>query len=175
MILILAALFFFALLFFVLPALSPVPYFPSNHKDAKHILDSLESTKADVVVDLGAGDGWVVFAAATQSRIHSSYTRFVAVEINPLLCALLYVRRLFHPNRKNIQIVRADLFTFQLNQYVSKNESVCIYVYISPWMLKRAIQNIRVHMPKAHIVSYMYPLHEKEKRVLNGVHKTYTY
>lgn len=166
---------FISLLFFILPSLSSVPYFPSNHKDAEPIIDSLASTKPHIMVDLGAGDGWVLFKAATQMKEQSLSTRFIAVEINPLLCAILYVRRLFHPNRKNIQIIRTDLFTFHIGQYVSQKENVCIYVYISPWMLKQAIQNIRSQIPKARIVSYMYPLNEKAKRVAVGIHKTYTY
>lgn len=175
MIFIFAFLFFIALLFFILPSLSPVPYFPSNHKDTKHIMDALSSTKSHVYIDLGAGDGWVVFQAASAALVRNLSIRFILVEINPLLCALLYVRRFFHPYKHNIQIVRTDLFTFQAQSYVSRKENVCVYLYISPWMLKRAIRNIRSQIPNVRFVTYMYPFAEKAKKIYRGIHRTYVY
>src|SRR3989338_39872 len=175
MIFIFALLFCVGLLFFILPSLSPVPYFPSNHTDTKKIMNALYSTQSRVYIDLGAGDGWVVFQAASAALARNLSIRFILVEINPLLCAFIHFRRFFHQYKRNIQIVRTDLFTFQIRNYVSRKENVCVYLYISPWMLKRAIRNIRSQVPDARFVTYMYPLAEKAKKTYRGIHTTYVY
>lgn len=52
------------IIIFVFPQLSPIPYFPSNAKDLPLILDNLRIQDNHVVIDMGAGDGMVVFEAA---------------------------------------------------------------------------------------------------------------
>ena len=52
------------------------------------------------MIDLGAGDGIVIFKAASQAFQKRLNTKFIAVEINPVLILILYLRRLFHPNKK---------------------------------------------------------------------------
>lgn len=175
MLYLLIVVFFILLSFFIFPSLSSVPYYPSNSRDAKNILGAIDMAKVDCVIDMGAGDGWVVFASASEAYSKKLHTKFVAVEINPALVVLLHMRRLFHPNRHAIHIIRADMFTVSLDAFASKEDRVCAYLYISPWLLKKAVGTIRAQHPHARIVTYMYGLSEHAYRVYTGIHPTYLY
>ena len=76
-------------------ALSPIPYFPSNKHDLPLIIKALNLKNNQTVIDLGAGDGIVIFEAAKIAYKRKLNTRFVAVEINPVLILVLHLRRLF--------------------------------------------------------------------------------
>jgi len=97
------------------PQLSPIPYFPSQKIDLPKIIKALNLKNNQTVFDLGAGDGVVIFEAAQSSFNNKLNTKFVAVEINPILILVLFFRRLFHHNRKNIKIIFDDIFKMNLD------------------------------------------------------------
>lgn len=107
---------FVVLILFSFPCFSPIPYYPSNKKDLPFIIKAVNLKNDQVIIDLGAGDGVVIFAAASNaiSLPKKLNTQFIAVEINPVLIFIMHLRRLFHPNRKNIKIVWADMFKVNL-------------------------------------------------------------
>src|SRR3989339_1199594 len=82
------------------PTLSPIPYFPSQKADMPLIVRALNLKNNQTVFDLGAGDGIMIFKAAEEAFQQDINTKFIAVEINPVLILILYLRRLFHPNKK---------------------------------------------------------------------------
>lgn len=221
----------FNFLYFILPSLSPIPFFPTNKKDIPLIVDILlvESPNLDTVIDLGAGVGTVIFAAAkatcrrsgsndgwrqtaglqqrsdSQSRktgwrlwnvwgqssigrraSRASNTTFVAVEINPILCAIMHLRRLFHPNRDNIIILRADMFSLDhvkilkhLNMRTDKQLSnITIYIYVGLDFMNRLKKNFFT-MPKgSRIVSYMYEIPGWKSKLISqktGHNKIFVY
>lgn len=158
---------------FVSRKLSPIPYFPSNKKDLKGIVESLQLTNNQVVYDLGAGDGMVIFKAALEAQRKKLNTRFIAIEINPILLMIIWVRHLFHPNRKNIQILRADIFNIRYRVYGIR---YTFFTYISPWYLEKVFANIQYQISDFRFVSYFYPLPNlKSSRTMKGVHNTYIY
>jgi len=112
-----------ALVWFVSPKLSPIPYFPTAKTDIGQIKKTLKLKKGDVCYDLGAGNGRVVFALA------SAKIKVVAVESNPYLVALMLVRKLFHPFGKQIKIVWQDLFRTNLQ------EATYIYLFVGPFLV----------------------------------------
>jgi hypothetical protein len=170
-ILIIFALFF---IFFVLPTFSPIPYFPSNHKDNPLILKSLQIKNHDLIIDVGAGDGWVVFDAAKEAFKQKLKTKFIALEINPILVVLMYSIRFFHPNKKNIQILRKDMFTLNYKNYI-KNNKTLIYLYISPWFMEKAVKQIGSGK-NISFVSYLYPIKSKKiKKKVVGRHIIFQY
>lgn len=159
--------------------LSPVPYFPTNKKDLPLILESLELKKDQIVFDLGAGDGIVLFEAAKLACEEKLDTTFVGVEINPVLTLILKLRRLMNPNRNHIKIKFRDMFTMNYQKHIRHEDIEAVfYLYISPWYLGKALERIKtVKNKKKRIVSYFYPiksLSEVEK-VQHGVHTIYTY
>ncbi|MCR4276937.1 MAG: hypothetical protein NUV87_02295 [Candidatus Roizmanbacteria bacterium] len=142
--------------------LSPIPYFPSQPVDMPLIVKTLKLKNNQTVIDLGAGDGIVIFSAAQQSYKQKLGTKFVAVEINPILILILHLRRLFHPNKKNIKIVRDDIFKMNFDKLLTFHSSLLtFYLYISPWYLEKTVKNLKLKIKKFGVVSYMYPLKDK--------------
>lgn len=165
------------IIIFSFPRFSPIPYFPSNKKDLPHILHALDIRSDQTIVDLGAGDGIIIFEAARQAFLKKLNTQFYAVEINPVLLLILYIRRLFHPNRVNIHIVKRDMFTMSYDD-IASGEDNTFYLYISPWFIEKTVKNITKQVKKFELVSYFYrvtclPLHKES--VIKGVHSLYTY
>ncbi|OGK26197.1 hypothetical protein A2954_04390 [Candidatus Roizmanbacteria bacterium RIFCSPLOWO2_01_FULL_37_12] len=171
-------LLFAIILIFSSKKFSPIPYFPSNKKDLDLILRALNLKKNQIIFDLGAGDGLVIFAAAKKSHQKKLDTKFIAVEINPILLLILNMRRFFHPNKKNIKIIRGDIFKMNYNQLTSKQANqATFYLYISPWYLEKTLSNIKKQIKKFSIVSYMYPIKslKKKERIVNGLNSIYIY
>ncbi len=158
---------------FVSRRASPIPYFPSNKKDIKNIVRSLQLADDQIVYDLGAGDGIVIFAAATEAYRKKLNTQFVAVEINPVLIVIIWLRRLIHPNCKNIKVMYGDIFKMRYEQYEMRST---YFTYISPWFLDKVFKNTKRQVSKALFVSYFYPIpHQRASRTIKGIHPTYIY
>lgn len=162
---------------FAFPKLSPIPYFPSNKKDIALIIRSLGLKDNQVVIDLGAGDGLVVFEAAEFAYARRLNAQFIAVEINPMLLILLQIKRLFNRNRKNIKVVQGDMFKLNYEKLLPKLKTQnTFYLYISPWYLEKTVENIKNYLKTFYIVSYMYQLPKrKEIKKLKGKHPIFTY
>ena len=167
----------FVIVLFSFPQFSPIPYFPSNIKDMKNIIQALHLKNNQVVFDLGAGDGIVIFKAAEEAFKRKLDTKFVAVEINPVLICILYVRKLLHPNKRNIKVVYGDMFTMDLSRLTFHVSRSTFYLYISPWHLEKTVANIRRQFKQCSIISYMYPVKNLKKSQVNkkGVHPVYRY
>lgn len=171
---------FTIIIIFAFPRFSPIPYYPSNHKDMLHILKALNARKDQTIVDLGAGDGIVIFKAAQKAYEEKLNTQFYAVEINPVLLLILWIRKLLHPNRKSIHIVRANMFTTNysfLSNFQSHN-FITFYLYISPWFIEQTIKNAQKRFKNFEVVSYFYPvkcLSTYKEEIVNGVHKLHIY
>jgi tRNA G46 methylase TrmB len=171
---------------FASPKLSPIPYFPSQPVDMPLIIKALSLKNNQTVIDLGAGDGIVIFAGATEAFQKKLNTKFIAVEINPILILVLHIRRLFHKNRKNIKIIRDNIFTMNFPHFPLPPTPyhLIIYLYISPWYLEKTIKNCLstealAKVDKIKFVSYMYPLKFKTDftnvKVIKGKNKIYLY
>jgi len=174
----LIGLFLVIVIIFAFPRFSPIPYFPSNPKDMPMIVEALGLRNGQTVIDLGAGDGIVIFKSASKAYHEALDTKFIAVEINPVLLLILGIRKLLHPNGRNIRIVRADMFTLDYRKLLGpKSQSdVTLYLYISPWLIEKTIGNARKHMKKFNIVSYFYEvpgIRPAERK--NGIHKLFRY
>ncbi|KKP60540.1 MAG: hypothetical protein UR54_C0011G0004 [Candidatus Roizmanbacteria bacterium GW2011_GWA2_34_18] len=157
---------------------SPIPYFPSQPVDIPKIIKALNLKNNQTVFDLGAGDGIIIFAAARSSFQQKLRTKFIAVEINPVLILILLLRRLFHPNKKNIKIVYGDIFSMNYQKLLTFNFSLLtFYLYISPWFLEKVIENCKMKNKNFNVVSYMYPvksLKSKEK-IIQGKNSIFIY
>ncbi len=179
-------MFFFLALFIIIlciialfsfPQFSPIPYFPSNMKDKEIILAGLNIKNDQTIFDLGAGDGVVIFEAAYEALKHRLNTRFVALEINPILITLMYIKWLLHPNRKNVKIVWGDMFKIKFKSQMSNVKRITFYLYISPWLIEKVITRIKKQIPHAQYVSYYYPIKSLKKKevIREGVHTLYLY
>jgi len=169
---------FVIIIIFSFPQFSPIPYFPSNGRDIPLILKALNIRSDQTIIDLGAGDGIVIFRAAERAFQNKCNTKFIAVEINPILLLILHIRRLLHPNRKNIKVINADMFTIHYPLITNDQRPTTFYIYISPWFIEKTVTNITKQIESFDLVSYFYqvkclPKHKEEKK--EGVHKIYSY
>lgn len=176
--LLLAAILIGIILIFSSKKFSPVPYFPSNSKDMSLIINSLDLKNNQTVIDLGAGDGIVIFEAAKSAFEKKLNTQFVAVDINPILILILTLRRFFHPNKNNIKILQGDFFKLDFSFLTTNyNLKTTIYLYISPWFLDKVSEQVLQQIPNAKIVSYMYPIKSlrKMKKTIHGKNSIFIY
>jgi len=159
------------------PKLSPIPYFPSQKVDLLKIIKALNLKNNQTVFDLGAGDGIVIFEAAKKAFQQGLNTKFIAIEINPVLILILYLRRLFHPNRKNIKIIYGDIFKFNFKNFMNFKNFITVYLYISPWYLEKTILNIKNQISEFSVVSYFYPIKslKNNEKITYGKNKIYRY
>ncbi|MEK7633794.1 MAG: rRNA adenine N-6-methyltransferase family protein [Patescibacteria group bacterium] len=189
-------IFFIIVIIFLFssPSLSPIPYFPSQPVDLPLIIKALNLKNNQTVIDLGAGDGIVIFKAAKKAFQQKLNTKFIAVEINPVLILILHVRRLFHKNKKNIKVIYGDIFTMDFDKLLTFNFSLLtFYVYISPWFLEKTISNIKDQsfdftqddpersrmgqISNFSVISYMYPIKSlmKTQKIIQGKNKIFAY
>ncbi|MBI3620148.1 hypothetical protein HY214_03340 [Candidatus Roizmanbacteria bacterium] len=165
---------------FAFPALSPVPYFPTNKKDLDLIVGAFNLPPSEkTIIDGGAGDGTVIFAAATAAFQQKKSDRFVAVEINPVLVLILQIRRFFHPNKNSITILWADMLSLPFDRLPEfKHTSIIFYAYLSPQFLVKAVNYFYLRCKSFRLVSYMYPVMNSQARLLKkitGVNTIYVY
>ena len=162
---------FIVIVLFTFPQFSPIPYFPSNGKDMDLIIDALELKNDQTVIDLGAGDGAVIFAAAGEAYKRKLKTQFVAVDINPALILIMYIKWFFHPNRRNIKIIRDNIFSIDVKKLTTRSTLVTIYLYISPWYLEMVIKNLKFQIKNFSVISYMYPIKslKKTEKTIRGL------
>ena len=171
---VLFVLFLIVLIIFAFPQFSPIPYFPSNPKDLPLIVKALKLKQNHTIFDLGAGDGIIVFEAARESLRNKLNTQFVAVEMNPILVFILHIRRILHPNRKNIKIILGDMFKIHYQSLTPKNNSVGIYIYVSPRFIPKIIQTVQSQFNHFEFTSYYYSIEKDMKPSAEGVHAVYT-
>lgn len=163
-------------IFFLSRSLSPVPYFPSNKQDIPTIVRAMGLKNAQTLVDLGAGDGIVIFHAAHTTYIKNLSTQFLAVEINPILVFIMHIRRLLHPNRANITILWADALKADLKLYIRTNDAIIVYMYMSPVFLAKLVNKVIPRLKPQTIVSYFYHLGDlKLKKHISAIHNIYIY
>lgn len=181
------ALLLIIIALFSFPQFSPIPYFPSNKKDSKHIVKALALKNNQAIIDLGAGDGLVIFEVAKEAFKRKLNTQFVAIEINPVLLGILFLRRLLNPNRGNIQILYGNMFSMNFNSLTRKPvntgkklssvNSLTFYLYISPWHLEKTVNNIKRQFKHFSITSYMYEITALKlaKKVKGKQHSIFVY
>lgn len=168
---------FIIIILFAFPQFSPIPYFPSNKKDLKLIIKALKLRNGQTVIDLGAGDGLVIFAAAQEAFQKKLNTNFIAVDINPFLLLIMYVRRLFHQNKHHIRVMYGNIFNLDFKTLTLSNLST-FYLYISPWYIEKTLTNIKKQFKHFSLISYMYPIKsliKKEKKIKGFKHDIYLY
>jgi 16S rRNA A1518/A1519 N6-dimethyltransferase RsmA/KsgA/DIM1 with predicted DNA glycosylase/AP lyase activity len=137
---------FSVFIFFLSPKLSPIPYFPTLNRDIKLVDRALNLKPNDVLFDLGAGDGKMLWRYARPG------VKVIGVEINPYLWLYMFVRRLFHPHRQQIEIRYQNLFQTSLTSATK------IYLFVGPYLMERIIKYILKNKQQtlSRIVSYRY-------------------
>jgi len=167
---------FGAIIYTFSSAISEIPFFPTNNKDLPKIIHAMKLKNDQTVVDLGAGTGTVIFAAALDAHHKGLNTTFVAIDINITLVAWMYVLRLFHPNRARITIILGDLFKTDYRKLMESCTYPLFYLYVSPWLTDKLGAIIQKAKLNGRVVSYYYPMEKHTPlETINGLHKIYVY
>lgn len=166
------------IIIFAFPRFSPIPYFPTNSKDLPLIINALKLRNNQTVIDLGAGNGVVIFSAAHEALKRNLNTQFIAIDINPVLLLIMHLRRLFHPNKQNIRIMYGNIFSMNFKKNLKLEiRNLTFYIYVSPWYIEKIIHNIQKQSDNFSIISYFYPIKNSNKpeKIIEGVHNIYCY
>jgi 16S rRNA A1518/A1519 N6-dimethyltransferase RsmA/KsgA/DIM1 with predicted DNA glycosylase/AP lyase activity len=141
------------------------------------IVKALGLKDNQTVIDLGAGDGVVILEAAKKAFKKNLNTKFIAVEINPILIGIMHIRRLFNPNRSNILILKDDIFRMNYRDLVTDGSYPLLYIYISPWYIEKTLNNAKKQIKKFKVVSYMYPVKSMKarERAVKGLNSIFIY
>ncbi|MBR3164483.1 class I SAM-dependent methyltransferase [Candidatus Saccharibacteria bacterium] len=113
---------------FLITGLGGSPYVPTERKDLEEVFTKLcPLKKTDLLIDLGAGDGIILEAAARHGA------RAIGIEINPVL-VFLTNRRLF----RTLKNRRATMKCHDIYQYKFPQETTVVYAYLSDFMMPKA-------------------------------------
>ncbi|XP_033324864.1 ATP synthase subunit C lysine N-methyltransferase [Megalopta genalis] len=97
---------------FVSPAFRKIclPYVPATTQQVQNVLVALEK-RSGSLIDLGSGDGRIVFAAAKAGfKAHG-------IELNPWLVWYSRLKALFTGFSSQTKFIRQNLWTYNLNNY----------------------------------------------------------
>lgn len=146
--LIIFSLFYLVLLFYVAymvyATVSGAPFVPTRKRNIIKMIELANLTGAEKVIDLGSGEGRIVFAAAPNCE------QSVGVEINPFL---YWVSRLKQraSNCKNIFFIRDSLWKIDLAPYD------VVFIYFIPHRMQKLAEKIKREMkPDSRVVSYAF-------------------
>ncbi len=117
--------FLLLILFLTLSFLTGAPFVPTSKGSSEAMLRLSGLHTGMTVVDLGSGDGRLLFMAARQ-KIHA-----IGYEINPYLVFYTKLLSLFNPDRKYIRVFWKNLWSAD----VSKADAV--FVYLIPWRMEK--------------------------------------
>ncbi len=152
-------------------ALSKIPFVPTPQPIVEKMLQLAAVKPDEVVYDLGAGDGRVVFTA-----VNKFSARGVAVELNPWRASLIREKVARLSLKEQIRVRQEDLFQTPL-----KNADV-VTLYLLPEANRLLSKKMLVELPdNARVVAHDYPIPEwRPKEVLytkydGKIHTLYLY
>ena len=129
--------------------ITEVPYVPSE-KIYKKAIEYLEINEDDTVLDIGSGDGRVLFYASKKYP----EAKFVGVERRIVLVVFSRIKRMIL-NRKNLRFIRENIHNFDIGSFNK------IYMYLVPPFINELLTEKEKEIKSSTIiVSLHYPLGE---------------
>lgn len=107
--------------------------------------------------------------ATGPAQIESSVAQpaqFFAIEIHPLLTLIMRARRLMHPNRTHIHILRTDLFALDPNLITDNRQLITLYLYVGPFVMNQIKKTLSRFPKNTRVLSYMYAIPGWEKKLV---------
>lgn len=130
------------------PGQTPDIHFtPTRHFVADAMLQLAEVTAADVVYDLGSGDGRIPIIAAQKYG-----ARGVGIDIDPRLVTQSWGNANDAAVAHRVRFLVGDLFEADLG------EATVVTAYLSPSIMKRLMPKLRALKPGTRIVSHQFPM-----------------
>jgi len=126
---------------------SDAPFVPSSRRKRRAMLDLAGVRAGETVIDAGSGDGSLLFASAERGA-HA-----IGIESNPLLVLYSRIRALPKAERKNITIIRGDLFS---HSFHSAN---VLFLYLFPKTIEKLKEKLGKELkPGCRVVSNTFPI-----------------
>jgi 23S rRNA G2445 N2-methylase RlmL len=123
-----------------------IHYTPTRHAVADMMLRMAKLTPADVVYDLGSGDGRIVIIAAQKYG-----ARGVGVEIDPALVKLARQNAIDAGVADRVSIIEGDLFTADISK------ATVVTLYLSSSINRQLEPKLRQELPAgARVVSHQF-------------------
>lgn len=113
----------FFLLFLIIAFITGAPFVPTSNPAVSVAIKLAKLKKGDTIIDLGSGDGRILFAAAKQGATAIGY------EINPFLVLYTNIRAKLSKNNR----VKAKWKNFWTSSF---HEADAVFVYLLPWKMK---------------------------------------
>jgi SAM-dependent methyltransferase len=130
------------------PVRTPDIHFtPTRHNIADAMLKLADVTAADVVYDLGSGDGRIPIIAAQKYGAHA-----VGIELRPQLVELSWRIANEAEVANRVSFIVGDLFEADLTK------ATVITAYLSPSIMKALVARFRALKPGTRIVSHQFPM-----------------
>jgi len=120
-------LFFF---FLVLSFYTGAPFVPSRLKSAKRMIELAHISKGTRVIDLGSGDGKLLFLAASQGGVA------IGFEINPFLVLFTNIKAFCSPYKTRVRAIWKNFWNSNLS-----NADV-VLLYLIPWKMEKLEQKL---------------------------------
>lgn len=141
---------FFALfiIFLCVAFLTGGPFVPSKNSAIQSMMKLSGVTKGSSVIDVGSGDGRVLFAAEQAGAIAHGY------EINPFLVVYTNVAAFVRGKSNRVHASWKDLWTASLS------DADIIFVYLIPWKMADLERKLRKEAKKGTVVisnSFIFP------------------
>lgn len=136
------------------------PFVPSSGKKFDALLAELNLDKQKKIIDIGCGDGRIVFTAAKY------FDNVTGIEVNPYLHIYNQTRRLFSPNREKVKFKLGSIFREDFHKYG------LVYVYLFPEMMHKLEDKLFSELPKGSwIISHTFKFAKREP--IRKLHKHY--
>jgi SAM-dependent methyltransferase len=140
-------------------------YQPTPPKVVERMLELAAIRPEELVYDLGAGTGAIVFRAARQYR-----ARVVAVELEPIRVAFLRLRRSLSSDRSRITILWTDLFQVDLQP------AGVLFLFLWPSAMRRLKPRLESQLsPGARVISHWHPVPGWTAAVTDPATRVYLY
>ena len=132
---------------FIIAGKSAAPWVPTKNKNISRAIEVADIMPGQTVVDIGCGDGRLIFAAAEKGANAIGY------EISLIPYLIAKVRWLFFAQRKNVSIRFKNLWRVDLGQ------ADIIYVFLLPQVLKRLEEKMEKELkPGARVIVHCWAL-----------------
>lgn len=140
-------------------------YQPTPRRSVEAMLRLAGVGPSDVVFDLGAGTGAVVFRAARERG-----AAVVGVEVEPLRVLILRLRRRLGPNPERIRLVWGNLFDLDFRP------ATVVALFLWPEAMRRLRPLFDAQLkPGARVVSHYHPLPGYRPTATDSAAKVYLY
>jgi SAM-dependent methyltransferase len=141
-------IFYLGAAWICLPLIWGAPWIPAQADLVKKMLQQADVQPGQKVVDLGAGDGRVVIAAA-----HLPGVQAVGVEIDPVRCLIANVRIALLGLRSKACIQWGNMFSFDLS------DADVVTLYLWPSTNRRLTARLAEQLrPGAKVISHHFPI-----------------